>query len=79
MYCVKSPFTLIVIPGLTRNPVFASGFPLEFIPYLIRGWNDGFGINVKKRLTHYTNELFAHRQDALVPRGYLNLNLNLVL
>jgi hypothetical protein len=22
VYCVKSPFTLIVIPGLTRNPVF---------------------------------------------------------
>ena len=23
VYCVKSPFTLIVIPGLTRNPVFS--------------------------------------------------------
>jgi hypothetical protein len=22
VYCIKSPFILIVIPGLTRNPVF---------------------------------------------------------
>jgi hypothetical protein len=27
VYCVKSPFTLIVIPGLTRNPVFLSWIP----------------------------------------------------
>ena len=27
MYCVKSPFTLIVIPGLTRNPVFLNWIP----------------------------------------------------
>jgi hypothetical protein len=38
VYCVKSPFTLIVIPGLTKPA-----------PYLIRDWNDSFGINVKKR------------------------------
>jgi hypothetical protein len=61
VYCVKSPFTLIVIPGLTRNPLptgrqecFQSGFPLEFTPYLIRGGNDGFGTYVKKRWTQNT-------------------------
>jgi ATP-dependent Zn protease len=27
VYCVKSPFTLIVIPGLTRNPVFPGWIP----------------------------------------------------
>ena len=27
VYCVKSPFTLFVIPGLTRNPVFLSWIP----------------------------------------------------
>jgi len=27
VYCVKSPFTLIVIPGLTRNPVFPIWIP----------------------------------------------------
>jgi len=38
-----------VIPGLTRNPeavlsATTSGFPLEFIPYLIRGGNDSFSL-----------------------------------
>jgi hypothetical protein len=27
VYCTKNPFTLIVIPGLTRNPVFLSWIP----------------------------------------------------
>jgi hypothetical protein len=42
VYCVKNPFTLIVIPGLTKPA-----------PYLIRGGNDGFGAYVKKCWTHY--------------------------
>jgi hypothetical protein len=57
---VKAPsfltgFTLIVIPGLTRNPVFSIWIPAprlrgdKFTPYLIRGGNDGFGTYVKKR------------------------------
>jgi hypothetical protein len=33
MCCVKSPFTLFVIPDLIRNPVFSTKLPLEFIPY----------------------------------------------
>jgi len=27
VFCVKSVFTLIVIPGLTRNPVFSIWIP----------------------------------------------------
>jgi hypothetical protein len=27
VYCVRSPFTLFVIPGLTRNPVFLGWIP----------------------------------------------------
>ena len=45
MSCVKSPFTLIVIPGLTKPA-----------PYLIRGGNDSFGTNVKKCWTHHTRD-----------------------
>ena len=37
----------------TGNPVFLTGFPLEFTPYLIRGGNDGLRNNVKKCWTHY--------------------------
>jgi len=47
VYSVKSPFTLIVIPGLTKPA-----------PYLIRGGNDGFEANVKKRWTRYTGKVF---------------------
>jgi len=28
LYCIKSPFTLFVIPGLTRNPVFFNWIPV---------------------------------------------------
>jgi len=28
VYCVRSPFTLNVIPGLTRNPMISTGFLL---------------------------------------------------
>jgi hypothetical protein len=67
VYCVKSSFTLIVIPGLTKpapylirgNPIFEAGFPLEFIPHLMRGGNDGCGTNVKKRWTHYNSKVKA--------------------
>jgi hypothetical protein len=60
VYCIKSPFILIVIPGLTEpapylirgNPVFASWIPAGVYPDENRGWNDGSGINVKKRWTH---------------------------
>jgi uroporphyrinogen-III decarboxylase len=31
---------------LTRNPIFEAGFPLEFIPHLMRGGNDGLRITV---------------------------------
>ncbi len=27
VYCVNSPFTLFVIPGVTRNPVFLGWIP----------------------------------------------------
>jgi len=33
-------FTETVIPDSIRNPVLSTGFPLEFIPCLIRGRND---------------------------------------
>ena len=62
VYCVKSPFTLFVIPGLTRNPVFL-GCHSRF-----RG-NDSFGTNGKKRWTHYTSllnkSLFVTLNEAL--------------
>jgi len=45
VYCVKSPFTLIVIPGLTEpapylmrgNPVFPSWIPAGVYPVLDTG------------------------------------------
>ena len=37
VYCVKSPFTLIVIPGLTRNPVFPGWIPAGVYPVLRYG------------------------------------------
>jgi len=37
MYCVKNPFTLTVIPGLTRNPVFLSWIPAGVYPVLDTG------------------------------------------
>ena len=47
VWCPNKDFTIGVIPGLTRNPIFEAGFPLEFTPYLIRGGNDGLRITVK--------------------------------
>jgi len=63
MYCVKSHFTLIVIPGLTKpapylirgNPVFLSWIPAGVYPEENRGGNDGFRTNVKEPWTGYTN------------------------
>jgi len=63
VYCVKSPFNLIVIPDLIKlapylirgNPLFSIGFQPESTPYLLRGGNDEFGTNVKKRWTHYNS------------------------
>ena len=74
-------FTLIVIPGLTRNPVFLSwlpackassleGFPLEFTPHLIRGGNDGFRIYVKKRWTHFAKESVDISPAQIGRRGF---------
>jgi hypothetical protein len=37
VYCAKSSFTLIVIPGLTRNPVFLSRIPAGVYPVLDTG------------------------------------------
>src|SRR4030042_5288 len=37
VYYVKSPFTLIVIPGLTRNPVFMGWIPAGVYPVLRYG------------------------------------------
>jgi hypothetical protein len=35
-------------PYLIRgNPISEAGFPLEFIPHLMRGGNDGLRITVK--------------------------------
>jgi len=55
VYCAKNPFTLIVIPGLTRNPVFLSWIPAGVYPDGNRGGNDGFGINLRERWTAYTS------------------------
>ena len=61
VYCVKSPFNLIVIPGLTRNPVFVSWDSRsppprgQVYPCESRGGNDSFGTNVKKCWTHHTS------------------------
>jgi len=48
MECVINPFPLIVIPGLTRNPLFLSWIPAGVYPDENRGRNDTFEINVKK-------------------------------
>jgi len=37
VYCVKSPFTSFVIPGLTRNPVFLGWIPAGVYPVLDTG------------------------------------------
>jgi hypothetical protein len=37
VYCVKSPFISIVIPGLTRNPVFLNWIPAGVYPVLDKG------------------------------------------
>jgi hypothetical protein len=37
VYCVKIRFTLIVIPGLTRNPVFLNWIPAGVYPVLNTG------------------------------------------
>jgi hypothetical protein len=37
LYCGKSPFTLIVIPGLTRNQVLLSWIPVGVYPVLDTG------------------------------------------
>ena len=42
-------------------------FLLEFTPYLIQGWNYDFGINVKRRWTHYTRIGHVGKQ----PSGFL--------
>jgi hypothetical protein len=37
MYCDKDPFTLFVIPGLTRNPGFLTWIPAGVYPVLDTG------------------------------------------
>jgi hypothetical protein len=37
VYCLKNPFTLIVIPGLTRNPVFLNWIPAGVYPVVDTG------------------------------------------
>jgi hypothetical protein len=61
VYCVKSPFTLIVIPGLTRNPVFPNWIPAGVYPDGNRGGNDSSQIIVKPLLRHYASNLSAQR------------------
>jgi hypothetical protein len=50
VYCLKNNFTIGVIPGLARNPIFEAGFPPGQGPYgpaaRFRG-NDGLRITVK--------------------------------
>jgi hypothetical protein len=70
---VISPFTLIVIPGLTEpapylirgNPVFSPLWtPAGVYPDENRGRNDGFDatIYVKKSWTHYTRGVFISKK-----------------
>jgi hypothetical protein len=48
-------FTLSVIPGLTRNPVFLNWIPAGVYPGENWDGNDGFRTNVEKHWTHYTS------------------------
>ena len=53
----QKSFTSFVIPGLTRNPVFSTGF---------RGnGNDGLRMNVKKCWTRYTRRVSVFFREDL--------------
>ena len=49
VWCLNNDFTIGVIPGLTRNPVFSIWIPAGVYPDGNRGGNENSWIVVKKR------------------------------